>query len=58
MHHFTVMKFTAHMNEQKVTYDVFPEVWELLAGRLLNQKDNIHIQQLYMMINYIGQSGY
>ena len=50
--------FIKHLNEQKITYDVFPEVWESLATKLFEEKENLHITYLYRIINFISEANY
>lgn len=54
----TYMDFTKHLNEYKVTYDVFPEVWETLSKKLVSESDNLSVTQFYTMVGYIAESGY
>ena len=41
-----------------VTSNVFPEVWDVLVNKLIDEVDEVSIEMLFKMIYYISESGF
>ena len=38
-----LFSFITHLHEQEITHTAFPEVWELIAEKLIKEADYVHI---------------
>ena len=48
------MDFISHLNEHEVTWDIFPEVWEVIAAKVIEESGDLTIQHLHLLIYYIS----